>query len=128
MALLLTTLYRMYDYTMTELPGNQLKTQKKNIKNKIYIVSDPRVQHLLFLNNVCWPLGIIGGYVYFALYWGPKWMKNKKAFPIERLMDLYNAIQVVYCVYIVVFVTKNLVFFYLHFSKFIYVAGRQTCI
>ncbi|XP_075144718.1 ELOVL fatty acid elongase stuck in traffic [Haematobia irritans] len=39
--------------------------------------------------------GLIGVYLYFVLSWGPKFMKDRKPFKLERTMIVYNFIQVV---------------------------------
>lgn len=38
---------------------------------------------------------ILGTYLYFCLYAGPRYMKNRKPFELKSLLIIYNAIQVV---------------------------------
>ena len=42
-----------------------------------------------------WPgLAIIGMYVYFVQTLGPRWMANKKPFNLDRIIQVYNVIQI----------------------------------
>lgn len=47
-------------------------------------------------------LTILGAYLYFVLSWGPKYMANRKPFKLERLLLIYNFLQVLVSVYIFV--------------------------
>lgn len=44
---------------------------------------------------------LIGVYLYFVLSWGPKYMKDRKAFKLEKTLMLYNFIQVALSVWMV---------------------------
>lgn len=46
-------------------------------------------------------LVILAVYLLFVLKLGPEFMKNRPAFKLERIMQIYNAIQVVACAYVV---------------------------
>lgn len=46
-------------------------------------------------------IGILTVYLLFVLKFGPLIMKNRPAYKLERVMQIYNVIQVVACIYIV---------------------------
>ncbi|XP_026328940.1 elongation of very long chain fatty acids protein 7-like [Hyposmocoma kahamanoa] len=45
-------------------------------------------------------LTILGLYLMFVLKWGPQWMKNRKPFNLDKIMIVYNALQVLCCAYL----------------------------
>lgn len=45
-------------------------------------------------------LTIIGAYLYFVLAWGPKYMANRKPYKLEKLLIVYNFVQVLVSSYI----------------------------
>lgn len=47
------------------------------------------------------PALILVAYLNFVLSSGPKWMRNRPAFNIDRLLIVYNALQIVACAYLV---------------------------
>lgn len=51
---------------------------------------------------------ILGTYLYFVLSWGPKYMANRKPFKLERLLIVYNLIQVLVSLYIFIEVSLDL--------------------
>nr|XP_022906061.1 elongation of very long chain fatty acids protein 7-like [Onthophagus taurus] len=82
MALILKTLWGIYKTGMEEW-------------------RDRRIDGYVFMDNPIYIILVLAGYLYFVLDFGPKWMKNRPAFNIDKLLIFYNAIQVVYCAYIV---------------------------
>lgn len=49
-----------------------------------------------------WPiLFIVSFYLYFVLKWGPAYMKNRNPFNIDRIVMVYNAVQVLFSFYLV---------------------------
>lgn len=49
-----------------------------------------------FLSNAPGPLfTILAVYLYFCLYAGPRWMRDRKPFELKNTLLVYNAIQVV---------------------------------
>lgn len=58
-------------------------------------LADPRTNHWPLIQNPLPVLIIVILYCYFVLSWGPKFMANRKPFKIQKLMIVYNAIQVV---------------------------------
>ncbi|KAE8748228.1 hypothetical protein FOCC_FOCC005067 [Frankliniella occidentalis] len=63
--------------------------------------SDPRTEHLPMSRSPLPVLAIVGAYLYFSLSYGPRFMKNRQPFKLERVMLVYNAVQVVWCAYLV---------------------------
>lgn len=54
------------------------------------------------LMNTPFPnIAIMTIYLLFVLKWGPAFMKNRKPFQINGLIQIYNAVQVVACLYLV---------------------------
>ncbi|XP_013782145.2 elongation of very long chain fatty acids protein AAEL008004-like [Limulus polyphemus] len=56
---------------------------------------DPRTSSWPLIGSPFPMISIIASYVYFVKVFGPAWMKNKKPFSIERVIILYNIIQVI---------------------------------
>lgn len=44
---------------------------------------------------------IFSGYLFFVLNFGPRWMKNKKPFRLNKFIRAYNIFQVIACTYFV---------------------------
>ncbi|XP_052122254.1 elongation of very long chain fatty acids protein 1 isoform X3 [Frankliniella occidentalis] len=63
--------------------------------------ADPRTEHLPMSRSPLPVLAIVGAYLYFSLSYGPRFMKNRQPFKLERVMLVYNAVQVVWCAYLV---------------------------
>lgn len=82
------------------LVGRQTKEEKAIFKNQINI-SDQRTKPW-FLSNSPGPLLIIlVSYLYFCLYAGPRYMKNRKPFQLKNTLIVYNVIQVIVSVVLV---------------------------
>lgn len=64
-------------------------------------VADPRVKDFFFMSNPFYMLGTIILYLYFVLKWGPKFMENRKPFNLDKIMVVYNVIQIIACLYLV---------------------------
>lgn len=75
-------------------------TQINVVFNTVLIVSDPRTKTWFLVAKPYQGLCVIGLYLLFVLKIGPNWMKNRKPFNIERLMIVYNLIQVIACAYV----------------------------
>lgn len=43
---------------------------------------------------------LVAVYLYFVLKWGPKFMEKRKPFNLERILIVFNVIQIVICSYI----------------------------
>lgn len=87
-------------------------------------VSDPRVRDMLFMSNPFKVIGILAIYLCFILKWGPEFMKNRKPFNINKLIIVYNIIQIVACARLVMqvivilsFLSNEFVIIYPHYSR-----------
>lgn len=64
------------------------------------VISDERVEHLPFIGSPLPIVGLIIFYVYFVTEWGPKLMKDRKAFDLKGVIKIYNLIQIFANLYI----------------------------
>lgn len=56
-----------------------------------------------FLSNSPGPLfTILGTYLYFCLYAGPRYMKNRKPFQLKNTLIVYNVLQVAFSIVLVI--------------------------
>ncbi|CAH0407551.1 unnamed protein product [Chilo suppressalis] len=62
--------------------------------------TDPRTKSWPLLARPYQGLIILGLYLMLILKWGPKWMKDRPPFNIDKLLIVYNAIQVLFCLYL----------------------------
>lgn len=69
-------------------------------------IIDQRTKQWLLSDSPGPLLTILVTYVYFCVYAGPKYMKNRKPFELKNTLIVYNAIQVVLSVILVVEVCK----------------------
>lgn len=69
---------------------------------------------MLFMSNPLTMFGILAVYLFFILKWGPKYMKNRKPFNINKIIIVYNIIQIVACARLVAQV--NLIYFFFIFK------------
>ncbi|KXJ69192.1 hypothetical protein RP20_CCG028428 [Aedes albopictus] len=81
MALVLKALYHGYD-------------------RYFYDAQDPRHADHFLMNPPWLPVAIIGGYLYFVLNLGPKFMANRKPYDLKLLMQVYNILQVLANIYL----------------------------
>ncbi|XP_023937836.2 elongation of very long chain fatty acids protein 7-like [Bicyclus anynana] len=63
---------------------------------------DPRTKSWPLVAKPYQGLTILFLYLMFVLKWGPKLMKNRKPFNLDKVMIIYNGVQVICCAYIVV--------------------------
>lgn len=61
------------------------------------LIVDPRVRNWLFMSNPFPVFGILACYLYFILKWGPEFMRNRKPFNLNKIIIIYNMIQIVAC-------------------------------
>ncbi|CAG9785323.1 unnamed protein product [Diatraea saccharalis] len=61
---------------------------------------DPRTKSWPLVAKPYQGLLLLGLYLMFVLKWGPKWMKDRPPFNLNKLLIAYNALQVVFCVYL----------------------------
>lgn len=65
-------------------------------------LADPRTNHWPLIGSPVPGLTILAVYLYFVSTWGPRYMANRKPFKLEKTLIVYNFIQVVFSVYLVV--------------------------
>lgn len=72
------------------------------VVNFFVVNEDPRTKSW-FLSNTPGPLvSILVTYLYFCLYAGPRYMKNRKPFQLKNTLIVYNFIQVVFSIILVI--------------------------
>ncbi|XP_017784812.1 PREDICTED: elongation of very long chain fatty acids protein 4-like [Nicrophorus vespilloides] len=79
-----------------------LKKLATNFCHAMNTLHDPRVEDWFLMRSLWSIVGISLLYLYVILDIGPKFMKNRKPFNIDKLMIFYNAAQIAACTYIVV--------------------------
>lgn len=62
---------------------------------------DPRTKPWLLSGSPGPLFTILGTYLYFCLYAGPKYMKDRKPFELKNTLIIYNIVQVVLSVVLV---------------------------
>lgn len=70
---------------------------------------DPRTKPWLLSGSPGPLLIILASYLYFCLYAGPKYMKDRKPFELKNTLLVYNAIQVLLSVALVIEVSFSIV-------------------
>lgn len=63
-------------------------------------ITDPRTKTWFLVAKPYQVLTILGIYLMFILKWGPQWMKNRQPYNIDKILILYNALQVLICLYL----------------------------
>ncbi|XP_047344682.1 elongation of very long chain fatty acids protein AAEL008004-like [Vespa velutina] len=64
--------------------------------------TDPRTKDWLFVGSFWYLFGIIGVYLQFIYVSGPAFMKKRKPFELNKILQLYNVIQIILNGYIFV--------------------------
>ncbi|EDX16093.1 GD13285 [Drosophila simulans] len=64
-------------------------------------LADPRTNNWFLIKSPLPLLGILAFYLFFVLSWGPKFMKDRKPFKLERTLLVYNFFQVALSVWMV---------------------------
>ncbi|XP_077295699.1 very long chain fatty acid elongase 7-like [Arctopsyche grandis] len=81
---------------MTQLLKNILDTYRYID----YDLADPRTREYGIMLNPIFLLGLMVVYYRFSYYWGPKFMKNRDPFNLNKLMICYNISQIIFCTYV----------------------------
>ncbi|KAK0166808.1 hypothetical protein PV327_004291 [Microctonus hyperodae] len=64
-------------------------------------ISDPRTNDW-FLMSSPWPgVAILGFYLYFVSNLGPRLMANRQPFKLDRILQIYNVIQIIFNIYLI---------------------------
>lgn len=63
--------------------------------------ADPRTDGFIFLNSLKFQLFISSLYLFFVLFWGPRFMANRKPFKLETTIRVYNIFQILACANII---------------------------
>lgn len=67
----------------------------------ILLILDPRTNEWFLIKSPVPTLAILVFYLYFVLSWGPKFMKDRKPFKLEKTLIAYNLFQVIISVWMV---------------------------
>jgi hypothetical protein len=81
---------------------NSKKIRKKPCFNINEHFSDLRTKSWFLTNNPTPILTILATYLYFCLYAGPRYMKNRKPFQLKNTLIVYNIVQVVLSIILVI--------------------------
>lgn len=59
-----------------------------------FFVLDPRIKSYFFMNSI-WPVFfVLSVYLLFVFKIGPEFMKHRKPFNIDRIVKVYNCVQI----------------------------------
>ncbi|CAH0699685.1 unnamed protein product [Spodoptera exigua] len=61
---------------------------------------DPRTKEWFLIAKPYQTLAVLGLYLMFVLEWGPKFMKNRQPFNLDKVLIAYNSFQVLACAYV----------------------------
>lgn len=98
--LILRNLYAFYNHWFTENLGECKCSFAESCVRIQNFGTDPRTKDLPFLGS---PLAVIitlTVYLGFVRGRGQEWMKNRKAFDLTRIMNVYNVLQVLANLYV----------------------------
>lgn len=70
---------------------------------------DPRTSKWLLMSSPGPLLTILATYWYFCISAGPRYMKDRKPYDLKRIIQLYNAVQVLLSVYLVWEVSNKII-------------------
>ncbi|XP_046960923.1 elongation of very long chain fatty acids protein-like [Vanessa cardui] len=65
-------------------------------------IADPRTKHWFLVAKPYQCLCILAVYLMFVFKWGPRFMNNRPSYNLDKIMIIYNAIQVICCAYVFV--------------------------
>uniref|UniRef100_A0A8D8TRL8 Elongation of very long chain fatty acids protein n=1 Tax=Cacopsylla melanoneura TaxID=428564 RepID=A0A8D8TRL8_9HEMI len=77
-------------------PGLWARIQSETVYNDV-------VDNWFLMNSWVPVVGIVVAYLFFVLYWGPRWMADKKPYQIKNILLVYNLVQTLYNAYIVAY-------------------------
>lgn len=73
-----------------------LKIIYKNYNDLMQHYTDPRTKDFFLAQSPFIPITILVFYFQFVLKWGPNFMKNRPPFQLNKILAVYNLIQIVY--------------------------------
>lgn len=97
-----TLLNRFVNFFVVNQGKNRSEHEKSTVNYKKYYIADERTKTWLLSGSPTPLLTILATYLYFCLYAGPRWMKNRKPFQLKNTLIIYNAVQVVFSIILVV--------------------------
>ncbi|XP_065157461.1 very long chain fatty acid elongase 7-like [Atheta coriaria] len=70
--------------------------------------SDKRLSDYPLMGNCSTLIGIVACYLLFVLKLGPAMMKNRPAFNLRTVLLVFNAVQIIMCLYIITMIVKTI--------------------
>lgn len=115
MALLLRTIINNYNYVNDQVAGNIFTvyffTKKVFFHYFSRLFEDPRTNNWFLIGSPWGPLAIVVVYLYFIQVLGPRLMEGRKPFRLERIVQIYDVMQVLINAYLfsmaVIFLKDN---------------------
>lgn len=119
MALVLKSLYDIYDYYFNVYVG-EFNFSVARVKMRFcWLYLDNRVNNLFMLRSP-WPVAaIIVAYLYFVNGKGQSWMKDRKPFELNTVINVYNFLQIISNLYIGFGVSIEMMIFTINFCYLI---------
>ncbi|XP_018327717.1 elongation of very long chain fatty acids protein 7-like [Agrilus planipennis] len=77
-----------------------------------YELADPRVEPFFLMSSPIPVAIIVAFYIYFVFKLGPRLMKNRPPFDLEKVLIIYNIVQIILCGYLVIQFVRHLLFTY----------------
>jgi len=67
---------------------------------KLFCFLEPKIKHFWLMGSI-WPITVIVvSYLYFVLKIGPEFMRYRNPLNIDRIVMVYNAVQVIFSIYL----------------------------
>lgn len=105
MAVVLKALLNAYNDWFYELRGKYLLQFSRPTD---FFVIDPRTDGFLLVGSPVPVLVILASYYYFVTDFGPKFMEKRPPFDLKRVIIVYNLVQILANLYIVLQVSYSL--------------------
>lgn len=91
----------IYDIAITHSMLYFIKSDLFAQAKKMNSLLDPRTEDFLFVKPL-WVIGIIGIYLHFVYKSGSAFMKKKKPYKLNKILQLYNIMQIILNGYLLV--------------------------
>lgn len=106
-----SALGRYWEFLFTDLAGllnkSAIKVHFKTRSFRKISITDQRTNHWPLIGSPVPPMTIIGIYLYFVNFWGPRFMKDRKPYQFKNTLIVYNFLQVMVSVYLFVEVSHE---------------------